>query len=172
MSGKDSDKTEETTEPRETGPEQEGAGYEKADILERILAKFIDLLVVGAFFVFPTIVGPVAGITYLLISDGLKKGQGLGKKVIGLKVVSLVGEPGACDFKQSILRNLIFALLIAAYLVLGLIPYVGKLVVALLAAAVVVTEVVRMHNDDRGLRLGDSVAETMVVETEPSDICS
>ncbi|MBI1912096.1 MAG: RDD family protein [Deltaproteobacteria bacterium] len=134
----------------------------KADVLERFLAKLIDFLIVGAFFAFPTFIGPLAGTTYILISDGLLNGQSLGKRVIGLRVVSMVtGMP--CDFKQSIIRNAIFGVLIAIYFILGWIPYLGKLLVFAAWSVVVGVEMILVYTDELGSRFGDRIAGTHVM---------
>lgn len=141
--------------------EAETVPLQKAEALERFLAKFVDFLIAGAFFAFPTFVGPLAALTYILISDGIRGGQSLGKRVIGLRaVVAETGEP--CDFKRSIIRNSPFALLIVFWFLVGWIPYLGKLL--FLAAALVVGafELVLVYTDERGARFGDRVAGTVV----------
>ena len=70
----------------------------------RLLAKFIDLLVVAAFAAVPTWVGKAAGLTYALIADGLGGGQSLGKRIVGLRVLGQKGAP--CTFLESVRRNL------------------------------------------------------------------
>jgi len=137
----------------------------KADILERFLAKLIDFLIVGALFAFPTVVGPLAGLTYVLISDGLKGGRSVGKRIIGLKVVS---DPDAapCDFRKSIIRNGDFGAMVLWYMLVGWIPYVGKLLAALAWIAVVAIELMLIYTDDAGSRFGDRIAGTTVVPAE------
>lgn len=135
---------------------------QKADILERFLAKLIDMLIVGALFAFPTFVGVLAGATYILISDGLNGGVSLGKRVIGLKVISLE-KAAPCDFKSSIVRNSVFGVLILVYLLIGWIPYIGKLLTFLLWTAVAAVEMILIYTDDIGARFGDRIAGTMVV---------
>ena len=134
----------------------------KAEYLERFLAKFIDFLVMGALFMIPGFVGPLAGMTYLLISDGLSKGQSLGKRIIGLRVVSLAtGAPS--DFRKSIIRNSPFAVLIIFFYMVGWIPYLGKLLEAAAFLAVFGIEISLIYTDDMGARFGDRIARTLVV---------
>lgn len=135
----------------------------KADFLERFIAKFIDFLIVGAFFAFPSAVGPLAGTTYILISDGLKEGQSIGKRIIGLRAVSTRDAAAPCDFKQSIIRNSLFAVLILWYYLVGWIPYIGKALTVLLWAAAVGIESALIYIDERGARFGDRIAGTQVV---------
>ncbi len=135
--------------------------FQKAEALERFLAKFIDLLITCAFFAFPTFVGPLAALTYILISDGIRGGQSIGKRVIGLRaVLAETGEP--CDFKRSIIRNSPFALLIVFWFLVGWIPYLGKLLFIAAALVVGAFELVLVYTDERGARFGDRVAGTVV----------
>lgn len=150
--------------PMETGVLREpGASVLKSDILERLIAKFIDFLVMGAFFAFPTAVGPLAGTTYILISDGLRGGS-LGKRLIGLKAVSLADPAEETDFKQSIIRNSVFGVLVAIYFLLGWIPYLGKILIFVSWAAVVGIEVALIYTDELGQRFGDRIAGTIVIK--------
>ncbi len=135
----------------------------KADILERFLAKLIDFLIVGALFAFPTIVGPLAGLTYILISDGLKGGQSVGKRIIGLKVLS-GPDSVPCDFRKSIIRNGDFGAMLLWYIIVGWIPYVGKLLTALVWMAIVALELLLIYAE--GARFGDRIAGTTVVSAE------
>ena len=136
-------------------------------LLERYLAKLIDFIIAGALFTsFKSPVGPVAGLTYILIADGLKGGQSLGKRLTGLRTISIAREGLTCDFRESIIRNLIFALLFVAYLLIGWIPYLGKVLVAVVGIAVIVCEAALIYNDEKGMRFGDRLAETMVVAVE------
>jgi uncharacterized RDD family membrane protein YckC len=137
--------------------------FEKAGLLERYVAKLVDVLIAGALFFLPPPVGPAAAITYLLISDGLKNGPSPGKRLAGLRVVSLARDGAACDFRESILRNLPLGLLVLAYIVIGWIPYIGTFSVVLVALAVVAYESMIVYNDERGIRFGDRIADTMVV---------
>ena len=137
--------------------------FPRTEILERLLAKFIDFLFVGAFFTFPSFIGPVAAITYIVISDGLKGGQSIGKRIIGLRVISMSGATLPCNFKQSIMRNGAFGLLIILYFVIGPIPYVGKLMVALAWVAAVGAEIMMLYSDETGARFCDRFAGTLVI---------
>lgn len=147
----------------------EGRLFTKADILERFLAKLIDMLIVGALCAFPSAVGPVAGATYILISDGLKGGQSIGKRIIGLRVISVENPETPGDFKASILRNAVFGLLIGLWFAIGWIPYIGKAIVVVCWAAVVAVEMILIYTDDTGSRFGDRIAGSLVVSTKAAD---
>ncbi len=134
---------------------------QKADFLERLIAKGIDLIVVGILFSLPTFVGILAGATYILIADGAG-GQSPGKRIIGLRAISAVSGV-ACDFKNSIVRNSVFGVLILWYVVVGWIPYAGKALVFLASVVVLGIEVMLIYSDNRGARFGDRIAGTVVV---------
>jgi uncharacterized RDD family membrane protein YckC len=129
--------------------------YPKAQVLNRFIAKFVDAILVGAADKVIPPVGWMAGLAYILIADGFSGGQSLGKRLIGLQIVIPHSRqiPG---FKESIIRNLPFAL---AYLLLS-VPYVGWV----LALAVVGFETLLIIGNDRGLRLGDELAHTQVLD--------
>ncbi|MEK6790261.1 MAG: RDD family protein [Deltaproteobacteria bacterium] len=136
----------------------------RADVVERFMAKFIDVLIVLAFMAFPTIAGYLAGAAYILISDGLMSGRSIGKRIIGLRVVRQADNSVACDLRSSIIRNAEFACIIALYIVLGWIPYLGKAVVFLFAVALATVEMLLIYTDEQaGMRFGDRVADTAVV---------
>jgi uncharacterized RDD family membrane protein YckC len=138
----------------------------KAPLLERFVSKIVDFLIGGAlFYTIPSVVGPVSAITYILIADGLSGGQSPGKRLSGLRAVS-IERNSPCNFKESIERNAVFALLIALYFALGWIPYVGKLLAVLAAIVVVTVEVSLAYGDEAGMRFGDRIAGTAVERAE------
>jgi uncharacterized RDD family membrane protein YckC len=100
-------------------------------------------------------VGYLAGIIYLLISDGLFDGRSLGKKILRLKVISLsTGSSGT--FRDSILRNTTLAVALLLYKI----PLVGWLFVIVIIAL----EFLLMLGNKDGMRLGDDIANTEVIE--------
>lgn len=130
----------------------------RAALLHRCIAKFVDLLIVAALAGLPSSVGFYAGLTYLLVADGLSRGRSAGKRLIGLEVVLNVGpRPATIAFRESILRN---APLAAAYLLYTTLPYVGWL----LGLSIVAIETLLMIGNERGQRLGDELAGTQVIE--------
>lgn len=136
--------------------------FAKAEYLERFIAKFIDFLVMGALFLIPGFVGPLAGTTYILISDGLGGGQSLGKKIAGVRVISLEGAK-PCDFKKSIIRNSPFGVFILFSFLVGWIPYLGALLEAAAFLAIFGIEIALVFTDEHGARFGDRIAGTVVV---------
>ena len=128
--------------------------YNKASILNRFVARIIDLIVAAAFSKLLSPVGFFAGLTYLLIADGFFDGRSLGKKLIRLRTVKEGGE--LCTYKESILRNLTMG---TGY-VMFFIPYIGWLLTIILYSI----EGLIVIGNEKGLRIGDELAKTFVIE--------
>lgn len=135
--------------------------YPKADVLNRLIGKFVDgILVMAAGNLLPP-VGWLAGLAYILIGDGFAGGRSIGKRLTGLQTVNLRTQDVA-GFKESIIRNLPVA---AAYL-LFLLPYVGWMA----AAGIIAFEGLLIIGNEQGLRLGDEVAHTQVLQSGQLDV--
>lgn len=95
-----------------------------ATLPQRLAAQFLDGLVAAAPLVVGAIVmatvsrvgltlvvlGVLFALTYHLLADGLAGGQSLGKRAVGIRVVSeRTGAP--CTFGQSFVRNFVLAVL-------------------------------------------------------------
>ena len=133
-----------------------GAGiYPKAQVLNRGIAKLIDLFIVAAADQVIVPVGFLAGLAYILIADGFAGGRSIGKRLIGLQTV-LPHRREAAGFRESIIRNLPFAVAQLAFAV----PYVGWIV----SAAIIAFEGVLILGNEQGRRLGDEVAGTQVLD--------
>lgn len=129
--------------------------------LARLVAKGIDLFLVLLLAIFLYPLGLILAITYLGLSDGLKGGQSVGKRLIGMGVISLEdGSP--CSFKQSIIRNLPFLV----PLICGIIPLWGPILGLLLGPPLVAIELYLLFKLDSGHRLGDVMADTSVVASD------
>jgi hypothetical protein len=152
----------ELIEPRTAG-EADEQNPEKPDLFNRYLAKFIDLLLVLALAKLDRVFGfiaPLLGMTYILISDGLSRGRSLGKKLVGLQVVIERDVLLPCNFKHSTLRNLPVGVVVL-FLV---IPFWGWVLFFTLGLAILGVEAYQIYQDPSGLRLGDLIAETRVLE--------
>ena len=138
------------------GADSIGAGiYPKAQILNRGIAKLIDLFIVAAVGQMLVPVGFLGGLAYILIADGFAGGRSIGKRLIGLQTV-LPDRRTAAGFRESIIRNLPFAVAQLAFAI----PYVGWLV----SVAIIVFEAVLILGNEQGRRLGDEVAGTQVLD--------
>lgn len=158
--------TEESIESREeTGTmagEVEEKEFQKANLLNRFLAKFIDFLVIGVLAtVVKAPIGSLAALTYSLISDGFFDGRSLGKKLIGLKVINIkTGHP--CNYKDSILRNIPIGLTV----LFAVIPILGWILLFTVGLVMILFESYLIYSDDGGIRIGDILADTQVVDAK------
>ncbi len=134
--------------------------YPKAHVLNRLIAKSLDLILVAAADRLVPPVGWLAGLAYVLIADGLSGGSSVGKRLIGMQTV-IPGTRDVAGFKESIIRNLPLA---AAYLLFPL-PYVGWF----LTLGIISVETLLLIGNDRGLRLGDEIARTQVLDAGQLD---
>ena len=133
-----------------------GAGiYPKAQVLNRGIAKLIDVFIVAAADQMIVPVGFLAGLAYILIADGFAGGRSIGKRLIGLQTV-LPDRRESAGFRESIIRNLPFAIAQLAFAV----PYVGWIV----SVAIMAFEGVLIIGNEQGRRLGDEVAGTQVLD--------
>ena len=127
----------------------------RASLLLRIFAKVLDFILIAAAAEMVPRAGFYAGLLYLLISDGLFDGRSIGKLLIGLRVVSITShEP--CSMKESIVRNAP----LGAGLLLYKLPWIGWIFILLVS----LVEFLILLGSKNGMRLGDELAKTTVVE--------
>lgn len=129
--------------------------YPKAQVLNRFIARLIDLFIVAAAAGAIDPVGFLAGLAYILVGDGFAGGRSIGKRLIGLQTI-LPDRREAAGFRESIIRNVPFAAAQVAFAV----PYVGWI----LSAAIVAIEAVLIIGNEQGRRLGDELAGTQVLD--------
>jgi len=129
--------------------------YPKAHVLNRFIAKLIDLfLVVAANQIAPP-VGFLSGLAYILIADGFAGGRSIGKRLVGLQTMR-VDSRDAAGFRESIVRNLPLGCAQIAFAI----PWVGWLA----SVAIVAFEGFLIIGNEQGRRLGDEVARTHVLD--------
>jgi uncharacterized RDD family membrane protein YckC len=129
--------------------------FKRAGLLLRTVAKILDFIIIAAAVEIVPKAGFFAGLVYLLIGDGLFDGRSLGKKLIGLRVVS-VDTNTPCTFRDSILRNSIFGIGLLFYKI----PWFGWI----LTAVISVLEFIILLGSRDGMRFGDEIAKTVVIE--------
>ncbi|MDP9132798.1 MAG: RDD family protein [Nitrospirota bacterium] len=135
--------------------------YPKAQVLNRFIAKVIDLLIVAAASRLVPPVGVLAGIAYILLADGFGGGRSIGKRLIGLQtIVPRTRDPAG--FKESMIRNLPCGLAQLAFEI----PYVGWIG----WGAVLSLEALLVIGNEQGRRLGDEIAKTQVLESGQLDV--
>ena len=130
--------------------------YKGAGLLLRTVAKILDFIIIYAALEILPKAGFFAGLAYLLISDGLFDGRSLGKKLMGLRVVS-ADTQAPCTFRSSILRN---STLCIGFIFIKL-SWVGWITVAIVS----IFEFIILLGNSRGMRIGDELAKTVVVES-------
>ncbi len=146
------------------------AGFElqPASLDKRLIAALIDF-VIGAFLAAVPILGGVAAATYFVVRDGLEvefmNHRSIGKAIMKIRPVRLDGT--YTDIEDSIRRNWMFApaalIPFLFYSVMG-----AFLVPPMILLVLVITgvEIYLVANDPLRQRLGDRVADTMVVEAD------
>lgn len=135
--------------------------YPKAQVLNRFVAKLIDLLIVAAVTKLVPPVGVLAGLAYILLADGFGGGRSVGKRLIGLQtIVPSTRDPAG--FRESIIRNLPCALAQLAFEV----PYVGWIGWGVILSI----EALLIVGNAQGRRLGDELAKTQVLERGQMDV--
>jgi hypothetical protein len=135
--------------------------YPKADILNRFIAKFVDAILVMAAGKLLSPAGWLAGLAYVLVCDGFSGGRSIGKRLTGLQTVNVRTQTVA-GFKESIIRNLPLA---SAYLLFS-VPYIGWVVAGVIAAF----EALLILGNEQGLRVGDEIAHTQVLQSGQLDV--
>ena len=171
MSTENEDQEKEVKEekPETNETKIDDATLTKADPVKRIIAFVIDA--VAAMIVgFIPFVGGIIGALYMLLRDALPiealEYKSIGKKLLGLSVVNVADPTSKIDYAASAKRNWMFALGPIMFFFL-FIPIIGWILVILIAIAVlilVIIETIKLFSDEKGIRMGDKQAGTMVIE--------
>lgn len=135
----------------------------RAGLLLRAVAKILDFILIAAVTEIVPRAGFFAGLTYLLICDGLFDGRSLGKRLIGLRVVSTLTQ-GPCSIRESILRNSTFSLGLLLYKI----PWIGWIFIVLVS----MLEFIILLGSKESMRLGDEIAKTKVVTVNSDRDCN
>jgi uncharacterized RDD family membrane protein YckC len=130
--------------------------FKRAGLLLRTVARILDFIIIAAAVEIVPKAGFFAGLAYLLIGDGLFDGRSLGKKLIGLKVVS-ADTYKPCTFRDSILRN--------STLGVGFLFYKILLFGWIFMVIVSVFEFILLLGSKDEMRLGDEIAKTIVIDS-------
>ena len=140
-------------------------GERNCSTVTRITAKVIDIVLIAALYHLGKVIalplGLFAAVSYSLFQDALGRGQSIGKRLCGLKVVDITTEE-SCTFQQSFLRNFPWAL----GLTFSAFPLLWVFC-AVLVLPVCVLEVYLVTHLITGVRLGDVLGHTVVKESEP-----
>ena len=137
-------------------------GVGQTSVFNRFVAKGIDvLLIVAVYFLGEALwrpLGVVAASLFCAWQDGWGEGQSVGKKIIGLRVIE---EPEgiSCSFRNSLLRNFPFVLGV----IFSTVPFLWVFFI-LLSLPVILLESYLILTLESGVRLGDVLGNTLVVE--------
>jgi uncharacterized RDD family membrane protein YckC len=135
---------------------ESGGFLQRADLTTRAVAGFVDFLLIISLSRLPDVLGFLCATGYILFRDGLFERQSIGKKLIGIRVSTSEPSGQSVTYRESIIRNVTFAV---AYL-LFLVPYAGWVLGPLAVGA----ECLAAIGDERGMRVGDLIARTIVVQ--------
>lgn len=139
----------------------------KADLTKRFIAALIDGIITSIVAVIP-VIGAIIGAAYTLTKDAIMfqvtkdaqwKNRSIGKKLMGLEVISSSGAD--IDLQASCMRN--WPLAIGT--VIMIVPIIGWIIGGLVAFGLGILELILVLTDAKGRRLGDKVGNTMVVES-------
>lgn len=135
-----------------------------ASFQKRLFAKFIDLLIVVALgLAIPRGVGSVLGFFYSLVCDGLPirsmRGQSIGKKIMGIRVIDSSANDAPAGLKTSVIRNAPVG--IVTFLMI--IPFWGWILSLLIGIPFAAVELSLIARANRRQRLGDVMAESEVI---------
>jgi uncharacterized RDD family membrane protein YckC len=128
---------------------------QRADLTTRAIAGFVDILLVVGLARLPDFFGFLCASGYILIRDGLFDHQSIGKKFIGLRVISSENSGYSTGYRESIIRNAPLALAFALFQI----PYVGWV----FGSVALSVEYLAALGDNTGMRIGDLLARTCVV---------
>lgn len=143
---------------REARPE--GSPYPKADLWLRGLARGVDFLLAFGLAWLGHELGAILAVVYLLVADGLLLGQSPGKRLFGVRAMQIPDRRPAA-YKESVLRNAIFALTALFYVV----P-LGWVLFILVGIPIIAFEGWMVWSDRLGIRIGDIFADTQVVDAK------
>ncbi len=133
----------------------------KATFLERASAKFIDVACALIFASVLSPIGPAVGLVYSLIADGLMDGRSIGKWLVGIKVIDITTNK-PCSIHKSILRNIPFGFAVLMFIV----PVIGLFLFIFIGLSVVGVETYFLYTDLGSMRIGDTLADTIVVKNK------
>ena len=128
---------------------------QRADLTARAAAGLVDLLLIIGLARLPDVIGFLSAAGYILIRDGLFDRRSIGKKLIGIRVLSLEDAGPASTYRDSIIRNIPIVLAFFLFLI----PYAGWILCTLALGMEGLTAL----GDRGGMRIGDMLARTQVV---------
>ncbi len=138
----------------------EGSPYPKADLTLRGLARLADFALAFVLARTAPQIGPILAAFYLLVADGLMHGQSVGKRIFGVRTVT-VPRRAPAGYHESVLRNAPFALVAIFWAIPLLWP-----VLFVAGLPIVGFETYMIFTDRLGIRIGDIFADTQVIDAK------
>ena len=124
----------------------------------RLIAKSVDMFIVLLLSISLSHLGIILGLAYISFADSLQNGQSVGKKLLGLAVISLEdGRP--CSASQALVRNLPISIPLA----IAVIPLIGWIISTIMGGIFFALEIYLICKLDSGHRLGDVMADTTIM---------
>jgi len=141
----------------------------KADPVKRIIAFVIDAVASMIVGLIP-FVGGIIGALYMLLRDALPiealEYKSIGKKLLKLSVVNIGDPTSKIDYTASAKRNWMFALgpMMMFFLFIPILGWIIDILIGIAVFILVIIEIIKIFSDEKGVRLGDNMAGTIVIE--------
>lgn len=141
----------------------------KADPVKRIIALVIDAVASMIVGLIP-FVGGIIGALYMLLRDALPiealEYKSIGKKLLKLSVVNIEDPTSKIDYTTSAKRNWMFALgpMMMFFLFIPILGWIIDILIGIAVFILAIIEIIKIFSDEKGVRLGDNMAGTMVIE--------
>ena len=141
----------------------------KADPVKRIIAVVIDFvasMIVG----FIPFFGGIIGALYMLLRDALPiealEYKSIGKKLLKLSVVNIEDPTSKIDYATSAKRNWMFALgpIMMFFMYIPILGWIIDILIGIGVFILIIIEIIKIFSDEKGVRFGDKLAGTMVIE--------
>lgn len=142
---------------------------QNANLVNRFVAKSLDFVIM-IMITYPIhlVFAPLAdfiALVYILSADAFPEGRSLGKRMLHLKTTHFETHR-ICHLKQSIIRNIPFGLLVFFAVIP---PAIGYFFIFFVALPLIALEIYFLVALDSKRRLGDVIADTVVVEAFDKD---
>jgi len=145
------------------------AGVKKADPIKRIIAFIIDVIASMIIGLIP-VVGGIIGALYMLFRDALPidvlDKKSIGNKLLNLSVIKIEDQEAVIDYATSAKRNWMFSLgpVMLFFIYIPILGWFIDIILAIALFVLIVIELLKIFLDEKGIRLGDKWAGTMVIE--------
>jgi len=143
--------------------------FKKADPVKRIIAFIIDAVASMIVGLIP-LVGGLIGALYMLFRDALPidllDRKSIGNKLLKLSVIKIDDHTAGIDYTTSAKRNWMFALgpIMLFFIFIPILGWIIDIILGIAVFVLIIIEIIKIFSDEKGIRLGDKWAGTMVIE--------